>query len=261
MGIVVDQSSWRHIAITGTDRTRFLNGMVTGNIETVPIGGWLRTLMLNHKARLLSMFDVHVYEDYSLLSCSPDLFSITFETLDRHIVMDDVELEERSHTMHVCWETSEDVWNARPSLSACEGATDETASEAAAECCRIEAGMPRFGVDVSDENFPFESLLVRYVDYEKGCFTGQEPVARVHARGGGGSKRLCGLRSLGDELLPLGASLATTEKPQGGKVSSVALSEQFGSIALAYVHKSAWEEGSIVRIGEQEARVVGLPFA
>ncbi len=231
--------------------------MVSSNITTLKPGGWLRTLLLSHKARLLSMFDVHAFEDHLLVSCSPDLFETTFEMLDRHIVMDDVELEEQSHAMHVRWENSEDVWTARPSLTACEDA----ASETLVECLRIEAGMPRFGVDVSEDNFPFESFLVWFVDYEKGCFTGQEPVARVHARGGGGSKRLCGLRSLGDERLPVGASLATSEKPAGGRVGSVALSERFGSIALAYVHKSAWKEGSIVKVGEQEARVVGLPFA
>ncbi|MCP4449025.1 MAG: hypothetical protein GY811_27375 [Myxococcales bacterium] len=255
--IIVDQSDWRHIAVEGGDRVRFLNGMVSGNVQSMQDGDWLRTLMLNHKARLLSIFDVQAFANHLLVSCAPELFEVTLETLDRHIVMDDVELEVKAHPMHSCWESADAVWTARPVLEACEaGATEE-----AIECRRIEAGMPRFGVDVSAANFPFESQLIRLIDYEKGCFTGQEPVARVRARGGGGSKRLCGLIGGGGVLLPVGGELATKEEPKGGQVTSAVMSEQLGSIALAYVHKSAWEPGSVVKVGDLEATVSGLPFA
>lgn len=254
--IIVDQSQWRHIAVLGSDRVRFLNGMVTGNVATLGEGDWMRTLLLSHKARLLSIFEVNVLADHLLLSAPPTLYETTFETLDRHIVMDDVELEERTTPMHTRWENADDVWTAPPTFEACENAS----SADAIACRRIEAGLPEYGVDVTDDNFPFESLLVRLVDYQKGCFTGQEPVARVHARGGGGSKKLLGLRASGDSLLPVGATLATDEKEQGGRVTSAAMSERYGSIALAYVHKSAWESGSRVRIGDREATVVELPF-
>ncbi len=252
----VDQRDWRHIVVTGGDRVRFLNGMVTSNIATMVEGDWLRTLILSHKARLLSIFEVHAFADHLLISCAPELYETTFETLDRHIVMDDVELEEASLDMHTIWKIPEDVWTARPVFAECP----DPASDEAIECRRIEAGMPRFGVDVSDANFPFESQLVRLVDYEKGCFTGQEPVARVHARGGGGSKRICGLRASGDVPLPVGAKLSTADKPQGGQVTSSVVSPQFGSIALAYVHKSGWDEGSTVTVGDREATVASLPF-
>ena len=253
----VDQSDWRHLVVTGADRVRFLNGMVTSNITTMADGDWLRTLILSHKARLLSIFDVHAFADHLLVSCAPEMYEITFETLDRHIVMDDVELEDASMAMHTVYESVEDVWSARPIFAECAQAS----SADVIECRRIEAGMPRFGVDVSDANFPFESQLVRYVDYLKGCFTGQEPVARVHARGGGGSKRLCGLRATGDAPLAAGTELSTAEKPKGGYVTSSVVSPKWGSIALAYVHKSAWEPGSTVKVGDREATVMSLPFS
>ncbi len=254
--IYVDQSDYRHIALVGEDRVRFLNGMVTSNIATLEEGGWLRTLMLTHKARVLAMFDVHAFADHLLVSCPQDHYENTFETLDRHIVMDDVELEEREMNMHSVWTTAEDVWSARPILEACPSPS----SAEAVKVLRMEAGMPEVGVEVTDANFPFESQLVRYVDYQKGCFTGQEPVARVHARGGGGSKRLLGLIAEGAELLPVGEVVATEEKAKGGEVVSVASSERFGSIALAYVHKSAWEPGSAVKVGDRAAVVASLPF-
>ncbi len=255
--VVVDQSSWGHIAVTGEDRVRFLNGMLTSNIATLASGAWLRSMILTHKARVVAIVDVNAYEDHLLLSCPAELTAKIMETLDRHIVMDDVELEEVEMPMHTVWGTAEEVWTAAPVFAEASAPSPQ----ADVETRRIEAGLPRYGADVSEANFPFESLLAQLVDYEKGCFAGQEPVARVHSRGGGGNKKLCGLRIDGDELLEVGMALSTSEKAAGGIVTSSAISEQFGSIALAYVHKSAWEEGSEVKLGEIVARVVGLPFS
>lgn len=255
--VVVDQSDWGHIAVTGSDRVRFLNGMVSGDVSTLQLGQWLRTLILTHKARVISIIEVSAHDDHLLLSCQASLLKKTLETLDRHIVMDDVELEERSLPMHTIWHIVDDVWTAAPVFAE----APEASSAQEVETRRIEAGMPRYGVDVSEDNFPFESLLVRLVDYDKGCFTGQEPVSRVKARGGGGSRRLCGLRAEGSELLQVGTTLSTTEKAEGGIVTSATFSEQWGSIALAHVHKSAWEEGSQVRVGERVAEVRQLPFS
>lgn len=255
--VVVDQSDWGHIAVTGEDRVRFLNGMLTSNVQTLAEGAWLRSMILTHKARVVSIVEVNALADQILISCSPDLTSKTLDTLDRHIVMDDVELEEVPMEMHTVWSDIEAVWTARPVFE--KAGEVSTANEV--ETRRIEAGLPRYDQDVSEANFPFESQLIRLIDYQKGCFAGQEPVARVHSRGGGGSKRLCGLRTTGSELLEVGMALSTGEKAAGGKVTSAALSEIFGSIALAYVHKSAWEEGSEVTLDGRLATVCPLPFA
>lgn len=255
--VTVDQGDWGHIAVTGEDRVRFLNGMLTSNVQTLEEGGWLRSLILTHKARVVSIVEVNAFADHILISCSPDLTSKTLETLDRHIVMDDVELEEVAMPMHTVWTDIDAVWTASPVFEE----PGETSAASEVETRRIEAGLPRYGHDVSEANFPFESQLIRLIDYQKGCFAGQEPVSRVHARGGGGSKKLCGLRTAGDELLEVGMALSTTEKPAGGMVTSATLSENFGSIALAYVHKSAWEEGSQVTVGARQASVCALPFA
>ncbi len=254
--ITVNQNAWGHIKVTGPDRVRFLNGMVTSNIKTLEEGGWLRTILLNHKARVLSIFDVHAHGEFLLLSCPASLSTKTMEILDRHIVMDDVELASYQTPMHTVWKSAADVWEARPVFAEAQSYS----WDAEVECLRIEAGMPRYGVDVSEENFPFESKLIDLIDYEKGCFAGQEPVSRVHHRGGGGSKRLLGLRISGDHLPEVGATISTAEKTKGGVVTSVANSPRLGAIALASVHKSAWEPGSPVQIGNLNAIVCGLPF-
>jgi folate-binding protein YgfZ len=255
--IIVDQSDWGHIELSGEDRVRFLNGMLTSNVKDMAKGAWLRSMMLTHKARVISIVDVHAFADHFILSCSPDLTAKTLDTLDRHIVMDDVEIEEREMPMHTIWNDPLEVWTAAPVFAAASAPSPSSEVETR----RIEAGFPRYGQDVSEANFPFESELIRLIDYKKGCFAGQEPVARVHSRGGGGNKRLCGLRTAGSEPLEVGMALSTTEKEAGGMVTSSAISETFGSIALAYVHKSAWEEGSEVRVGDRRATVSSLPFA
>ena len=71
--VTVDQSSWGHVVVTGSDRVRFLNGMVTGNIETLESGQWIRTMILSHKARVLAILEVNAYDDHLLLSCEPSL--------------------------------------------------------------------------------------------------------------------------------------------------------------------------------------------
>lgn len=255
--VVVDQSKWGHISVTGEDRVRFLNAMLTSNVATMADGDWLRSMILTHKARVISIVDVNAYADHVLLSCSPDLLAKTLDTLERHIVMDDVELEEVDLPMHTVWSTPQEVWTAAPVFEAAA----EPSPEAETETRRIEAGLPRYGQDVSEANFPFESPLVQLVDYHKGCFAGQEPVSRVHSRGGGGNKKLLGLRVAGPDILEVGMTLSTPEKDAGGTVTSSTFSESFGSIALAYVHKSAWEEGSEVILGDRTATVTGLPFS
>ncbi len=131
--------------------------------------------------------------------------------------------------------------------------------EAAAECLRIERGQPRYGVDIDDSTIPQEAgLNDRAVSFTKGCYVGQETVARLYYRGRA-NRQLRGLRlsapaSSGDELR-LGA------RPVG-RVGSVTTSPTFGPIALALVRREA-QPGSTLSVGSRgiEAEVSELPFA
>ena len=146
-----------------------------------------------------------------------------------------------------------------PTLSAALNARGAPAvSEQAAECLRIERGRPRYGLDLDDTVIPQEAgLNERAVSFTKGCYVGQETVARLHYRGKP-NRHLRGLRlsapaSTGDELL-LG------ERPVG-RVASTALSPRLGPIALALVRREA-PPGSTVSVGEAgaSAEVLALPF-
>jgi len=129
---------------------------------------------------------------------------------------------------------------------------------AAAEVVRIEAGTPRFGAEMSSETMPAEASIVeRAVSFTKGCYIGQEPVARLHYKGRP-NRRLRGLE-LSAPAAP-GASLHLGEK-EVGRVGSACLSPARGPIALAIVRREA-ETGDELAVGEDgvTARVIDLPF-
>lgn len=128
----------------------------------------------------------------------------------------------------------------------------------AAEILRIEAGTPRFGAEMDSGTMPAEAGIVgRAVDFEKGCYIGQETVARLHYRGKP-NRHLRGLRL--SAPAPAGTALRVGEK-EVGTVGSSCVSPLHGAIALAVLRREA-EPGAELAVGEDgvTARVVDLPF-
>jgi folate-binding protein YgfZ len=128
----------------------------------------------------------------------------------------------------------------------------------ALEALRVEAGLPRLGKDVTTDSLVQEGGLERVaVSFEKGCYLGQETVARAQYRGRV-NRRLRGL------LLPApaaeGAGVSSDGRPAGA-VTTAVVSPSRGPIALAMLHRSV-EPGSRVAVDgiEAPARVVDLPF-
>jgi tRNA-modifying protein YgfZ len=131
-------------------------------------------------------------------------------------------------------------------------------SEAAAEILRVESGRPRFGLDMGSESMPAEAgITERAVNFEKGCYIGQEPVARLHYRGKP-NRRLRGLRL--SAPVERGEPLHRGDR-EVGTVGTACLSPALGPIALAVVRREA-EEGDQLQIGDggASAEVVELPF-
>ncbi len=131
-------------------------------------------------------------------------------------------------------------------------------SEAAAEIARVESGRPRLGAEMSESTMPAEVEIVeRAVDFEKGCYIGQEPVARLHYRGKP-NRRLRGLR-LSAPGQP-GATLQLEDR-EVGSIGTACVSPALGPIALAVVRREA-KPGDTVRVGDgtETAAVVELPF-
>jgi folate-binding protein YgfZ len=139
-----------------------------------------------------------------------------------------------------------------------EAAGAAEVSEQAAEILRIESGRPRFGLEMGPESMPAEAgITERAVDFEKGCYIGQEPVARLHYRGKP-NRKLRGLRLSGSATH--GDSLRLGDR-EVGTIGSACLSPALGPIALAIVRREV-DEGDRLDVGDAgvTAEVVGLPF-
>jgi tRNA-modifying protein YgfZ len=137
------------------------------------------------------------------------------------------------------------------------GATE--LSPSSLDALRVEAGRPWYGPDVTEANLLHETGLLReYHSPTKGCYVGQEVVARLEARGGNVNKLMRGLRltspaAAGDPV--------TAEGKDVGRVTTAAVSPRLGPVALAYVHRSRADPGSAVEVAGAPATVVALPFA
>lgn len=128
----------------------------------------------------------------------------------------------------------------------------------AVETVRVERGAPRFGVEFGPDNFPKETGLEDAVSYEKGCYLGQEVVARIHYRGGV-NRHLRGLVFAGDDLPEPGAEVTYDGRGAGTLGSAVRSPAVGAGVGLAILHQRA-EPRTHVTVGETEAVVRELPF-
>jgi folate-binding protein YgfZ len=130
-------------------------------------------------------------------------------------------------------------------------------SEAAAEIVRVERGRPRYGPDLDDGTIPQEAALNdRAVSFTKGCYVGQETVARLFYRGKP-NRHLRGLRL--SEPAPSGSELHLGERLVG-RIGSSVVSPTLGPIALALVRREAAVGDMLAVDGGARAEVVALPF-
>jgi tRNA-modifying protein YgfZ len=138
-----------------------------------------------------------------------------------------------------------------------EGAGAERVTEAAAEIVRVESGRPRFGAEMTTATIPEEAgINERAVSFTKGCYIGQETVARLHYKGRP-NRHLRGLRLSG--AVDAGDPVRLDDRELGVIGTSV-LSPAHGHIALAILRREA-EPGATVTVGDGvEAELVDLPF-
>ncbi len=128
----------------------------------------------------------------------------------------------------------------------------------ALDALRVECGRPWYGYDVDESNLLHETGLLREVHSStKGCYVGQEVVARLEARGGHVNKALRGLR-LTSPARP-GTPLCVGDDVVG-RVTTCAVSPRLGPIALAYVHRNSFEPETAVSVDGHPARISALPF-
>ena len=255
MTVIVDRTTWGRLRLTGDDRTRFLQGLTTVNGEALADGthGW--GAILSPKGRVLSVIDIARApgDGGYVIACEPQLAEPTRALLERYAVMDDVAFEPITGPAHQIWDDAAGVWQAAIAEGAADGARPD--DDAEVERLRIRGGFLRYGVDVDDDHFPFETPLARFLDYGKGCYVGQEPVFRVHAQGNA-ARMLRGL--LVEGAAPIAPGTPLTAPAKGQVTSSIADGD--ATRALAYLHRSCWEPGGTVEVAGRKATVHELPW-
>lgn len=134
----------------------------------------------------------------------------------------------------------------------------------ALEILRIEAGLPRYGVDIDETKVVLETGLDDAVSFTKGCYIGQEIIARIHFRGHV-AKRLAGVMTDAGGEVRAGDKLRTAEGKEIGWITSAARSPLLNrTVALGYVKYDYLQHGTPIRVlrndVEVEAHVSELPF-
>jgi folate-binding protein YgfZ len=130
---------------------------------------------------------------------------------------------------------------------------------ATAELLRVEAGEPRWGAELVATTIPLEASLERAISYTKGCYIGQEVIARATHRGQM-QRKLVGLL-LGDQAPPPGTELRKAEKKIGWLTSVVHSPRRGQNIALGYLHRESQAAGTVVELASGgTATVAALPF-
>ena len=264
-GAFFDFSERTKLRITGSDRVRFLNGQITNDVRKATESAAIEACVLNSKGKMNAHLFVSAASDCFWIDADPELREALCARLERYVIADDVQIEDvtdRLSIFHVLSRAAPDVNDSRRIMSTRRFAeagwdlwTDSTFHDAvlrrlssilgffdaaSAEIFRIEYGVPRWGRELTEEIIPIEANLEdRAVDYEKGCYIGQEVISRIKMSGQT-NKRLCGLISLHDAALLPGMKLAraSDDSKEVGWVTSVARSERLGKeIALGYVKR------------------------
>ncbi|HKF14698.1 MAG TPA: hypothetical protein VKB13_05665 [Gaiellaceae bacterium] len=234
-----------YVAVRGPDARDFLQRMVSNDVDAAPCSA----LLLTPKARVIAPLVVvrRSGDDYLLLT-EPSLGDAVRSTLLRARFAAKVEIEPEEHMSTVVFGGGGGIPNDEYGVPAVEVLDDETPADPAdpdeLERLRIAARRPRWGQEIDDRVLPAEAGLTdTHVSFTKGCYPGQEPIARLHHRGKANRE----LRVLEVE----GAPEPETEIVYGGKVVGRITSSVPG-LALGYVRTDVAADAELT-LGEATA--------
>lgn len=315
-----DRSGRGLIEVSGADRVRWLDGMLTQNVKQLVErgeGAGCHALFLTHRGAIVADLRVGVVGESILLECERSGVPRIRAALEKRIIADEVVLTDRSDDFEaiglegagapavfaralegggrlerdaflrgrvggaevlvaaIGW-SGEDAYqfHCTPgSRAAVRAALERAAAELGIDCVagdavleevlRIEAGIPRAGAELDEEVLPPEARLEATIATNKGCYVGQEIVARLRSRGQV-NHLLVGLRPEEGIRPSVGARLVV-EGRSVGELSSVAVSPTEGVLALGFVRREHAEVGRRLDLEGDGALVgrvvvVALPF-
>jgi folate-binding protein YgfZ len=223
-------------------------------------GDWCEALLLTPKARVVAPLTVwrRGPEDFLLLT-EPELGETVREQLLRMRFRSRCEVEPEEHVSTIAFGEEGGIPNrdyGEPAVELLDDPREPTVGEEELELLRILAGTPRFGREIDERVLPAEAgLAERAVSFTKGCYPGQEPVARLHYRGHA-NRALRVLELDGDELPGYDEEVVSDGKAVG-RVTSAAQRPAGGVVALAYVRVEVPEDAEL-RVGRSRGRPLDL---
>jgi folate-binding protein YgfZ len=236
--------------------------MISNDVEALTVGESCEALLLTAKARVIAPLRVwrRGEEDYLLLT-EPELGDKVRAHLARTRFRARCEIELEQHESTLVLGGTEGIANGDygvPAVEVLDDPHEPTIGEEELEALRIQAGTPRWGREIDDRILPAEAGLdERAVSWTKGCYPGQEPVARLHYRGHP-NRRLRRLELEGEELPNYDAELVYEGKPVGRVTSAARLNGRV--VALAYVRVEVPDEAEL-RVGDSAARPLDWSLA
>jgi folate-binding protein YgfZ len=306
---VYDLSSRVRIQLTGSDRVRWLNGMVTNNIRDLAPGGGVYTFLLNPQGHILGDLDAFNLDERILVETDRSQLQKILATFDHYIIMDDVEVTDitsqlatigiagptasqvlasigidlpqlqplqvadltwREHKISVIRGESErypsfELWIAPDAVAQLRDALLRAGAGSvgpeALELHRIALGIPRYGQDIRERDLPQETEQQRALNFNKGCYVGQEIVERIRSRGNV-HRTFTGFLVNGPLPAP-GTKIQSQAKDVGEVTSSAVIPTANGdqTVALGYIRREAGSAGKEVQIADSTAVIAALPFA
>lgn len=311
---VYDLGFREKISLTGEDRQRWLNGMVTNNIRDLPVGRGVYAFLLNPQGHILDDLYAYNRDESILVDTDADQLEKMIATFDHYIIMDDVVItklggrvtslgiagpksravleaagiqvpdlqplevvspkcncgcecvectmvrgEDPHRDRYEIWIAPHDVlkvWQAFVTAGA------KPVGWEALELDRIVSGIPRCGVDLRDRDLPQETGQDRALNFNKGCYVGQEIIERIRSRGAV-HRTFRGFLLGGAVEIAAGTKILSNEKEVGEVTSSgsICFDGLEKTVALGYIRREADVPGREVIIGGLKGIVVPLPVS
>jgi tRNA-modifying protein YgfZ len=284
---ILPLEGWSSVTFTGADRQLFLNNFCTNEVKRLVPGEHCEAFITNVKGKVLGHGLVDCRTEELVFISVPEQAPLLVEHLDRYIIREDVQLRdstaERAYLLisggdgagrepaaehWIRWRLLDTEFcglqETRPAHlpSVMQEALTSGAAKCGAEAfnaLRIEAGTPLFGVDFNTENLPQEIGRDELaISFTKGCYLGQETVARIDALGHV-NRSIVGVRFAGPNVPPVGLEL-TCGEDSAGRVTSASVSPQFESpLALAMVRRPWNSPGTRLDSAAGACEVIDLP--
>jgi len=310
---VYDRGYRAKVSLTGGDRVRWLNGMVTNNIRDLAPGNGVYAFLLNPQGHILG--DLYAYNRGESVIVDTDRSQLEkiLATFDHYIIMDDVEVEDLSEKVSslgiagpkvlevlrkagiefpplqplrlheiqydcecgclnctIMRSDSEveayEIWvepaHVKPLWNLLVSGGAAPIGYEALELNRIASGIPLYGVDIRERDLPQETEQARALNFNKGCYIGQEIVERIRSRGAV-HRKFSGFVVDPGHTIATGTKVVAGEKEVGEITSSATVPLASGpkNVALGYIRRELGTPGREVKADGVTVTVVSLPLA